>query len=170
MNEQVNTSTQSTTHWRIKLGITIFVLSIVLPLVGIPTVVAFDFSEAFTASVTGALLVGAEVLGILAIAVMGKEGYISIQNFVLRLLKKYGPPNVVSQRRYRIGLIMFCVPIVFGWVAIYANELLPNFIQTPIPYAIAGDVLLLVSLFVLGGNFWDKVRSLFVYDAEAHFK
>jgi len=28
-----------------------------------------------------------------------------------------------------------------------------------------GDVMFVVSLFVLGGDFWDKVRALFVYDA-----
>jgi hypothetical protein len=30
-------------------------------------------------------------------------------------------------------------------------------------YAIGGDLLLLASLFVLGGDFWDKIRALFVY-------
>jgi len=34
-------------------------------------------------------------------------------------------------------------------------------------YAIAGDVLLLVSLVVLGGDFWDKLRSLFIHSARA---
>ena len=29
--------------------------------------------------------------------------------------------------------------------------------------------LLLASLFVLGGDFWDKVRSLFIHDAEVRF-
>jgi hypothetical protein len=30
---------------------------------------------------------------------------------------------------------------------------------------VLGDVLLLVSLFLLGGGFWDKLRSLFTHDA-----
>ena len=37
------------------------------------------------------------------------------------------------------------------------------------PYAVGGDLLLLSSLFPLGGDFWDKIRSLFVHDAEVHF-
>ena len=32
-------------------------------------------------------------------------------------------------------------------------------------YAVAGDVLLFISLFVLGGSFWDKLRSLFQHNA-----
>ena len=35
--------------------------------------------------------------------------------------------------------------------------------------ALGGDLLLLASLFVLGGDFWDKIRSLFIYDAKADF-
>jgi len=31
------------------------------------------------------------------------------------------------------------------------------------------DVMLIASLFVLGGNFWDKLRALFVRDALAVF-
>ena len=37
------------------------------------------------------------------------------------------------------------------------------------PYAVGGDLILLASLFVLGGDFWDKIRSLFIHDAEVHF-
>jgi hypothetical protein len=35
-------------------------------------------------------------------------------------------------------------------------------------FAVAGDLLLLASLFVLGGDFWDKLKALFIYDARAH--
>jgi hypothetical protein len=31
------------------------------------------------------------------------------------------------------------------------------------------DLVTLVSLFVLGGDFWDKVRALFLHDARAVF-
>ena len=66
-------------------------------------------------------------------------------------------------------LVMFSVPVLFGWVSVYAAELIPAFTRTPFRYALGGDLLLLASLFVLGGNFWDKLRSLFVYDAEVRF-
>ena len=32
-----------------------------------------------------------------------------------------------------------------------------------------GDLLLLTSLFVLGGDFWDKLRALFFHQAKAVF-
>ena len=34
---------------------------------------------------------------------------------------------------------------------------------------ITGDIILLLSLFVLGGNFWDKLRALFIRDAKVVF-
>ncbi len=39
----------------------------------------------------------------------------------------------------------------------------------PLPIAICGDILILASLLVLGGDFWDKIRSLFIHDIEVHF-
>ena len=170
MNEQAITSQQPVSNWRLKLGITLFVLSIALPLVSIPIVAAIGLSVTMTASLSGALLIVAEVLGLLAVAVMGKSGFAYIKNHVFGFLKQYGPPNEVSRLRYTIGLVMFCVPILFGWVSIYIAELIPGFTLTPLLYALGGDLLLLASLIVLGGNFWDKIRALFIYDAEVRFE
>jgi hypothetical protein len=35
---------------------------------------------------------------------------------------------------------------------------------------IASDVVFIASLFVLGGDFWDKLRALFTYRAKARFE
>lgn len=151
--------------WRLKLGITLFVSSILLPVIGVPLVAAMGLSTATVATVSGLLLAGAEVLGIVAVAVMGKPGFAYIKNRVFGFLRQYGPPAEVSRMRYRIGLVMFAVPILFGWVAPYAAELIPGYAANTFTYAIAGDLLLLASLFVLGGDFWDKLRALFIHGA-----
>ena len=170
MSEQTNPSELPTENWRLTLGVIIFLLSIIVPAAGIPIVAAFDLSATMTASVSGGLLIGAEVLGILAVAVMGKPGYLYIKSRVFGFLKRNGPPHKVSRCRYNTGLVLFCIPILFGWVSIYVADYIPGFSQSPLPYAIAGDLLLLVSLFVLGGDFWDKIRALFIYDVEVNFR
>ena len=152
-----------TMDWRLRLGILIFILSIVLPVAGIPLLAQLDLSKTITTSVSAGLLVAAEILGVAAVAVMGKPGYLYIKSRVIGILKQYGPPQEVSRARYRTGLVMFVTPILFGWVSIYIAEYLPGFIDFPLVYAIGGDLLLLASLFVLGGDFWDKVRALFIY-------
>lgn len=164
------TASQETLNgWRLKAGITMFALSIVLPVAGVPLVAVLGMSRTVTASVSGGLLVTAEILGIAAIAVMGKKGYAAIKQRILGWLKQYGPPNRVGALRYKVGLVMFSVPVVFGWISIYTAEWIPAFGTHPVYFAVVGDLMLLASLFVLGGDFWDKMRSLFVHDAVADF-
>jgi len=155
--------------WRLKLGVALFGLSIVLPVLGVPLVAAMGLSSATMATISGALLVGAEVLGIAAVAVMGKPGYAYIKSRIFGFLKQYGPPAEVSRSRYTIGLVMFAVPFIFGWLAPYAADLVPGYQGNEFTYAVVGDLLLLASLFVLGGDFWDKLRSLFIHGASARF-
>ena len=169
MNGHTSTAEKPAFGWRLKLGAGLFGLSIVLPLVGVPLVTALGLSAARTGSISGILLMAAEVLGLCGVAVVGKSGYGYLKNRVLGFLKRHGPPKQVSRLRYTIGLVMFSVPILFGWLSVYAAEFIPAFTGTPFRYALGGDLLLLASLFVLGGNFWDKLRSLFVYDAEVRF-
>jgi len=72
----------------------------------------------------------------------------------------------VSLARYRVGLVMFLLPILFGWVGPYLLQRIPGYEDYRLAANIIGDVLLLSSLFVLGGDFWDKLRGLFIRKAK----
>ena len=169
MREDTGSALPRAAGWRIKSGSAMLVLSITVPVAGIPLIAGLGLPATMLASLSGALLMAGEVLGILAVAVMGKPGFVHIKSRIFGFLKQYGPPDEVSRGRYHIGLLMFCLPILFGWASIYAADYIPGFVQHPLPYAVGGDLLLLASLFVLGGNFWDKIRSLFLHDAVARF-
>lgn len=66
--------------WRFKLGIILFVLSIIVPVAGVPLAVSLlELSTTMIASVTEGILLIGEVIGFLAIAVMGKPGYLYIK-------------------------------------------------------------------------------------------
>lgn len=158
-----------TSRWRFRLGSAMLFLSVVGPLVFIPVLPTIGLSGALTASLSGAVLVGAELLMVAAVAVMGKEGYETIKGYVSNLLKQYGPPDEVSSSRYKVGLTMFLVPILFGWFSPYLQNFIIDLSGWSLALAIVGDLLLLSSLFVLGGDFWDKLRSLFLHDARAIF-
>jgi hypothetical protein len=166
---EVSQAIMPATSWRLKLGVALFGLSIAVPVIGVPLVAVMGLSATTIATISGAMLVGAEVLGIVAVAIMGKSGYAFIKNRVFGFLKQYGPPAEVSRIRYTIGLLMFSLPIVFGWVAPYASDLIPGYLGNEFTFGITGDLLLLVSLFVLGGDFWDKLRALFINGARAVF-
>ncbi len=169
MSEQAIASEPPSAGWRSKLGVAIFVLSIVSPVVGLPVVAALDLSTTMTTTLSGALLASGEIFGILAVAVMGKPGFAYIKSRVFGFFKQYGPPARVGPTRYRIGLVMFIVPVAFGWLLPYVANRIPGYVGNEFVFAIVGDLLLLASLFVLGGDFWDKLRALFMHGARAVF-
>lgn len=157
------------TGWRLKLGVALFGLSIVFPVLGIPLVAVLGLSAGTVGTVSAALLGGSELLGLVAVAVMGKSGYAFIKNRVFGFLKQHGPPAEVGRIRYTIGLVMFTLPIVLGWLTPYAADLIPGYQGHEPTYGVIGDLLLLASLFILGGDFWDKLRALYIHGAKAVF-
>jgi len=154
-------------QWRFRLGVIVFVASWCSPLL-IPLVTASDLPTHWKSIISGALAVGIPEIGtILAVAIMGKSGFNMMKSRIFDFLKKHGPPDRVSLARYRIGLVMFIIPALFGWISPYLQNLIPRFEENRLLLAVAGDLLFIGSLIVLGGDFWDKVRSLFVHDAIA---
>jgi len=170
MSKHTNSSEKQVAGWRLKLGVALFVISILLPVAGIPLVTMLGLSTTMIASVSGVILVGGEVVGVCAVVVMGKSGFAFIKNRIFGFLKQHGPPQKVSRGRYNIGLVIFCLPLLFGWLSPYISKWISGLLSYPLTFAIGGDILILVSFFVLGGDFWDKIRSLFIYDAEARFE
>jgi hypothetical protein len=158
-----------TPSWRFPAGVAIFALGFCVPL-AIPLVTASDLPPGWKAVISGALAVGVpEVMMVIATAVMGKEGFAELKRRVGRFFRRYGPPDTVGPTRYRIGLVMFAVPLLLGWLGPYLHHHLPGFDSHPTAWHLGGDLMFFASLFVLGGDFWDKLRSLFVRGARAVF-
>ena len=110
-----------------------------------------------------------DLFTVLAIAVLGKEGFAQLKQLLFSRLKRFAPPAKVGKIRYRIGLVMFFLPIVFGWAYPYLNEIVSGFQDYRIALSIIGDALFITSFFVLGGDFWDKLRALFIHGAKVQF-
>jgi hypothetical protein len=121
-------------------------------------------------SLSGLLMLGIPELGILgAAAILGREGFQTLRDFIAAFFWKHGPPERVGPARYRTGLAMFVFALALGWAAPYWGHLIPGFDDHPYLWGAAGDLILIASLFVLGGEFWDKLRALFVHGARASF-
>ena len=148
----------------------IFIVGFLAPLL-IPVVTSSSLSTGWKATLSGLLALGIpELFMVIAAAVAGKEGFSYIKNKIFGLFKKYGPPDTVSKTRYKIGLVLFSIPILAGWLIPYISNLIPSYEENRILINIVGDIVLVISLFILGGDFWDKLRSLFVYGARAKFQ
>jgi hypothetical protein len=152
--------------WRFYGGIILFVLGLLSPLF-IPLVTATALPTGWKTALSGLLMLGIpELLWVAAAAVMGKAGFNVIKGKFWGFFKKMAPPDEVSAVRYRVGLIMFSLPLLFAWIESYGLRWIPEYENYRFAANIIGDILLLLSFFVLGGDFWDKLRGLFIHNAK----
>jgi len=146
-------------------GAIIFIIGFLSP-VFIPLVIASNLSAGFKSVLTGLLAFGIpELFMIIAAGVLGKPGFNYLKRFLLVLLKRYGPPDIVSKTRYTIGLIMLFIPILIALILPYIFSHITFITEYYLIISISSDILLIISLFVLGGDFWDKLRGLFIREA-----
>jgi len=154
---------------RLIIGTVVFVSGFLSPAL-IPWVLSTDLGDGFKAVLSGLLALGIpEVFMLIAAGIMGKQGFNYIMGALGKFLKPLAPPDQVGKTRYKIGLFMFFIPVAFGFLSPYLGDHLPISEDYELYFNIGGDVLIFLSLFVLGGNFWDKLRSLFVHKAKAVF-
>lgn len=142
-------------------GATILIIGFMSPLL-IPFVTSSNLSNGSKATISGLLAFGIpELFMLIAIAVMGKQGYEFLKSKIFKYLSTFAPPDSVSLIRYRIGLVLFFAPLVVGWLHPYLSNYFIFFKDLPIGAYIIGDALFFSSFFVLGGDFWDKFSALF---------
>jgi hypothetical protein len=154
---------------RLLLGGGVFVLGQFSPLL-VPLVVNSDLPTGWKTAVSGLLMLGVPELAILvAIAILGKAGYEYLKGLILHLLKRHIVPREVSPTRYHIGLALFLLPILWAWASPYILYIFDGLETNRLWFAATGDFLLVVSLLLLGGDFWEKLRSLFVHRSKAQF-
>ena len=163
MTDTIADKNETPTKSRLILGGTIFVSGFMSPL-AIPLVTGSNLSTEWKTMLSGVLVLGVpEAFMLIAIAILGKQGFDYLKS---RLWKAVRPADKVSSIRYRIGLVLFFTPILFGWLTPYLGLWITVLEAHQIKLAIAGDIIFAVSLFVLGGDFWLKIKALFTYDID----
>jgi hypothetical protein len=58
--------------------------------------------------------------------------------------------------------------VIYAYLTFFTPSFITGYSEARITMNLMADFLFLVTLFVLGGDFWDKLRALFLYDAKAH--
>jgi hypothetical protein len=153
---------------RLYFGVCIIILSFFMVPTGL-FISHFAHHHSMKALILGFFWVNGPLWKIIGIAVMGKVSYNYITDHLKYRYKRIVSPKPVSRTRYDIGLVMFTLPFVPSYVMAYAPHLLPELAAFRIYLNVFFDLVFLSSLFVLGGDFWDKLRSLFNYSAKAVF-
>lgn len=150
--------------WRFKCGVALFCLMILMVLM-IPVAAASGMAPSKLATVTGAIFVGNKVILLLTIAVMGKAGFQELKGMIGGYMPRLTSDDIVGPTRHVVGLVMFCLPIVTAWLEPYLDAMAPGLRPNLWQLQLLGDVMLVASIFVLGGNFWEKIRALFIRTA-----
>ncbi|MCW0211684.1 MAG: transporter suffix domain-containing protein [Achromobacter sp.] len=152
------------TGWRFKCGIGLFIVAFALWFL-IPVAAAIDVPGSRIAALTGTIFIANKVLLLTCVAVMGKEGFQQLKAIVFGHAKRLAPAQKVGPVRHAIGLVMFFIPILTSVLEPYLDELWPGLRPDMWQLQVLGDIMLIASFFVLGGDFWSKLRGLFVRTA-----
>jgi len=164
--------------WRYKVGL----FMIVVGNLGIVGAVLFGGVMGLGAATIGAIVVGGEIVSLASIVFLGKEGFMAIKNKVVVFAKStYTEP--VGRTRHRIGIVLLLtsvitnyVMMIYGWDAFAIAT--ADGLAAPVwglnieeqgslvfYLFLAGEISFLVSIYVLGADWWGKFRRIFVWEA-----
>jgi len=148
------------TGWCYYLGLLFFVLYLVMPLF-IPLVPTLGFNKAITGILmSGFVIGGPELMMVIAIALWGKATFDFFMEKLFGLLKRLAPSGSVSAGRYYFGLVLLIFSCIPSWILAYFPAFVGDAIRIYI--LLTFDIVFIISFFVLGGDFWEKIRSLFM--------
>src|SRR5690606_36953731 len=150
-------------QWRATLGLAIIGLMLLLWLL-VPLAALLDVPGSTIAALTGGLFIANKVLLLVAVAVMGKSGFQALKQRLFGYVKGLAPATEtpIGPVRHAVGLAMFCLPLLSAFFEPYVDSLWPGLRPNLWQLQVLGDVMLIGSFFVLGGNFWEKLRALFI--------
>ncbi|MBK5352330.1 transporter suffix domain-containing protein [Pseudomonas sp. TH41] len=166
MNSTQGTAALHSADWRFKLGIAIICLMAGSWLM-VPILAATGVPGSKIAALTGILFISNKVLLVLVITIMGKSGFQQLKRSLFGYASSLAPDKdvEVGPVRHSIGIVMFCLPLISGFLEPYIDSLWPGLRPNLWELQVLGDAMLIGSFFVLGGSFWEKVRALFIRTA-----
>ena len=153
---------------RFYIGLGIFILSFFMLPTGL-FLQRFVFHHYLKHIIIGMFWLSAPALKIISVAILGKPSYIYIKSFFLKHFVHVIKPYHGSRLRYNIGLILFCLPLIPTYIMAYAPRVFSENFSLRLILNISFDVIFIISLFVLGGDFWDKLKALFSFSAKVSF-
>jgi hypothetical protein len=163
--------------WRYNIGLTLIIVGNLGILIGVLLGVV-----GVGAATIGALMVGGEVVSLASIVFLGKEGFKAIKNKVVAFAKSpYTTP--VGKTRHYIGVTLLLTNVVTNFLMmLYSSDAFAVAAAEGPAAAVwgldietqgslvlwlfmIGELSFLVGIYVLGADWWDKFRRIFVWEA-----
>jgi len=151
--------------WRFYAGMAAMVLSVIMPLCAV-FVPVLGLPMAQAALLAGVLVAGGpEVLCILAVALLGKDTFKYFAHRAKSAFRHAVLDRPASKARYYVGLTI----ILVSWLPAYLYAYFPGIMpggDARIYILAAMDLAFVASVSLMGGEFWEKVRRIFVYEGK----
>ncbi len=154
---------------RFYVGLVIFIVSFFMLPTGL-VLKEFVKSQFMKDFVLGIFWISAPLMKIVSVAILGKPSYAWINYKMRYIFFKVAKPHHITPLRYNIGLVLFMLPFLPNYMISLMPHLLPISLHARYIIVVSSDLVFVASLFVLGGDFWDKLRALFIYKAKAKFE
>lgn len=149
--------------WRYGAGLLLFALAGLSILSAAVAVLAGHARDDSLQSPIWLLAGGAEILCLVAAAILGKEKYRKLAWKVRPAAWRSDPDSRAARLRYYLGLagcLFNGVPLT---LYAYVPELLPGG-SAKMGILLIADVVFFGSLFFAGGELWEKLRRIFVWE------
>lgn len=165
----VNQRSETKRGWRYYVGLILFVLSLILPLLALVIVPLLGVSPGISTLLYGLSIAGGpDLLLVAAAALMGKENLTYLLSKLGGWFKNLVKWDQVTAKRYRLGVWLLVISVLTSLVLFY---IFPSSLREGdqpgwgFYVTVGADILFIISFFVLGAEFWGKLRSLFQYNA-----
>lgn len=157
--------------WKYYVGLALFVYSMTtFPLAALAPLV---FSPAAAVTAATAIVLSGEVGFWVSAALLGKP-FLDAMKAKLRgwfaRNAEHRPHQPISRRRHGVGLVLFSLSLVSYYVAMaipFFDFTKETELKAIIAVALSGELLFVCSLFVLGSDFWERIKALYCWPGDA---
>ncbi len=167
--------------WRYKAGLGLFIIGNVILLAGI----LLPMTGLGSAGLISVFVVGGEIISLSSIVFLGKGGFKTLKQKLFGAAKT-GFYKPVSPVRHYVGIALFCFNAVAMYLIVgYAVAAFDAAsMETPVATVwgmdlsqqrelvlvlfLVGEISFIVSLYLLGADWWEKFRNLFVWSKPDH--
>ncbi len=157
--------------WRKWLGIVIFVLHLILPVLALILVPLFGLPESVTAILIGLSVVGGpDVLLIASIAMLGKDGVTELMNRFGSVVKRITKWDAVTRTRYTVGLWVGAVALVLPTVILFFwHDSIADISGAPgwgFWVLLASTFAFIGAVISMGAPLWSRIEAIVTWDAQ----
>jgi len=147
--------------WRYYLGLFIFIIHLILPILALIIVPMLGLSTGVSTLLYGLSVAGGpDVLLIAAAALLGKDNLTYLFSKLGSGFKNLVKWDQVTPQRYRLGVWLLVIFYIVPESLRDGNQPGLGFYVT-----VGADILFIISFFVLGAEFWGKLQALFQFNA-----